>query len=85
MPYIPACDREPFEVVLEQLPVTETVGELNYVLTRVVHRHLQNHGRRYAQINDVMGALECAKLELYRRIVAPYEDTKVVENGDVRP
>jgi hypothetical protein len=33
--------------------------------------------------NDVIGALECCKLELYRRMVAPYENTKIKENGDV--
>jgi len=28
-------------------------------------------------------ACECAKLEFYRRYVAPYEDKKIEENGDV--
>ena len=28
-------------------------------------------------------ALECAKLELYRRLAAPYEDEKRKETGDV--
>jgi hypothetical protein len=37
----------------------------------------------YQSINDVLGALEGAKLEFYRRIAAPYEDTKIQENGDV--
>jgi len=32
---------------------------------------------------DVLGALECAKLEFYRRLVAVYEDVKIRENGDV--
>ena len=27
--------------------------------------------------------LECAKLELYRRVAAPYEDEKIDQNGDV--
>jgi hypothetical protein len=27
--------------------------------------------------------LECAKQEFYRRNTAPYEDEKVLENGDV--
>jgi hypothetical protein len=27
--------------------------------------------------------LECCKLELYRKIAAPYEDIKIQENGDV--
>jgi hypothetical protein len=30
-----------------------------------------------------MGALECAKLELYRRQVDEYEDQKKVLHGDV--
>ena len=32
-----------------------------------------------------MGVLECAKLEAYRRIAVPYEDSKVVANGDLYP
>ena len=31
----------------------------------------------------MIGALESAKLELYRRSIALYEDTKIKENGDV--
>lgn len=31
----------------------------------------------------MVGALECAKLELYRRIAIPYEEQKIQENGDV--
>ena len=27
--------------------------------------------------------MECAKLELYRRVAAPYEDLKISEAGDV--
>lgn len=31
----------------------------------------------------MVGALESAKLELYRRKVSPYEDQKIEANGDV--
>ena len=37
----------------------------------------------YAEFNEAIGAIECAKLELYRRMLAPYEDRKIAENGDV--
>jgi hypothetical protein len=37
----------------------------------------------YDNFNEVIGVLECMKLELYRRMIAPYEDTKCKENGDV--
>ena len=59
-------------------------GELNFALTIIVDKYLQNRGGlRYAHINEVVGALECAKLELYRRVAAPYEDQKMKESGDV--
>ena len=44
---------------------------------------LKHYGLNYANANKLMGVLECSKLELYRRLIAPYEDTKVNENGDV--
>jgi hypothetical protein len=34
-------------------------------------------------MNDVLGALHAAGLEFNRRIVAPYEDTKIEQNGDI--
>jgi hypothetical protein len=58
-------------------------GELNYILTTIIKNYFRDRGGRYQQINDVLGALEGAKMEFYRRIVAPYEDTKIAENGDV--
>jgi len=62
----------------------ETPGELNYVITRMVDQYLEaKGGLRYTNINEVTGVLECAKLELYRRIAAPYEDRKRGESGDV--
>lgn len=63
-------------------------GELNYAITRLVDAYLSRmagrDGRlRYAYLNEAVGVLECAKLELYRRVAAPYEDGKITENGDV--
>jgi hypothetical protein len=61
-----------------------TAGELNYAITRVVDDYLIAQGpMRYAHLNEAIGALECAKLELYRRLAAPYEDRKRDETGDV--
>lgn len=64
----------------------DSVGELNYVITRLVDDFLirSNGGvPSYTNINAVIGVLECAKQELYRRVAAPYEDKKRAENGDV--
>lgn len=80
MPYITAEARER----LDHGGQPETPGELNYAITRLVDDYLmQKGGIRYAYLNEVVGALECAKLELYRRVAAPYEDHKMSETGDV--
>jgi hypothetical protein len=61
----------------------ETAGELNYLITTLVDDFLLDKGKSYASINEAIGALECCKLELYRRVAAPYEDEKIDQNGDV--
>ena len=80
MPYIEAAAR----TRIDGGGSPETAGELNYAITRLVDAYLVRHGGlRYTHLNEVMGALECAKLELYRRLAAPYEDQKRGETGDV--
>ncbi len=79
MPYISQERRQLME--LGTLP--SNAGDLNYAITCLVLDYFQEQGGRYQQINDILGALEGAKLEFYRRVAAPYEDTKIKENGDV--
>lgn len=89
MPYIPPDDREMWEPTLgnmcqmvEELRAVGNPGELNYIVSRIVRAWL-GEAPRYVDFNEVIGALECAKLEVYRRRVAPYEERKCLENGDV--
>lgn len=80
MPYIEASAR----ARIDEGGAPETPGELNYALTRLVDDYLVRMGGvRYALLNEVIGALECAKLELYRRVAAPYEEGKRESAGDV--
>lgn len=84
MPYVTPDAR----LRLEAGDPPRNAGELNYALTRLVDAYLVARageaGRmRYAHVNEVIGVLECAKLELYRRVAAPYEDGKQAETGDV--
>lgn len=79
MPYIPQHHRD-------YLTVTRTAldpGRLNYQITTAIKNYLEEYGTNYATMNDIVGVLESAKLEFYRRIVGPYEDTKIEQNGDV--
>ena len=39
---------------------------------------------RYTDYNEIIGFLECCKLEYYRKKAGPYEDVKEQENGPVR-
>ena len=60
-----------------------TSGELSHALTCVLVDYLNRSEQTYRTYNDILGALEGAKLEFYRRVMAPYEDKKCAENGDV--
>jgi hypothetical protein len=85
MPYIIAEFRpplnEPLALVARQL---DNAGELNYAITFLVDQYLgRRQPTRYDGLNSVIGVLECAKLEFYRRLVAPYEDVKCSQHGDV--
>lgn len=79
MPYIKSLDR----AQLDTLRCAQNSGELNYELTKVIQRYISNQGASYRTMNDVIGALESCKLEFYRRIVAPHENMKIQQNGDV--
>ncbi len=80
MPYIPNGDRECIKLGFYPM----TPGNLNYVITQIIDGYLQRLPKvNYEAINMAIGVLECAKLELYRRIASPYEDQKLHENGDV--
>lgn len=62
----------------------QDAGELNFAITVLVDNYLRDKGGiKYSHLNEVIGAMDCAKLELYRRVAAPYEDQKIEENGDV--
>jgi hypothetical protein len=76
MPYIPQKDRD-------SSMVPATAGELNWKITTTIQSYLEPYGISYQTLNEVIGVLECVKAELYRRVVAPYEDGKCAINGDV--
>lgn len=90
MPYIAPEDRESFQaaidLILEDFKHSgeNWRGDFNYMISSIISGLIELwDGPRYAQINDLIGVLECIKLELYRRVAAPYEDLKAEENGDV--
>lgn len=79
MPYIPKPRR--IDITFGEHPVGP--GELNYAITQLVRQYIDDHGLNYQTINDILGALDGAGKEFYRRVAAPYEDDKIQQNGDV--
>lgn len=78
MPYIEKSRRA---LVLRDGPAN--AGELNYAITLVIRSYLKSKNLTYQTCNDIVGALEGCKVEFQRRVVAPYEDAKIHQNGDV--
>lgn len=89
MPYLTQDRREEFTELLDTFRRLTNEdgsfgpGDLNYILIKFVHIIIATRKKNYALLNALIGTLECCKLELYRRIVSPYEDEKIAENGDV--
>jgi len=83
MPYIKSEERNRFLSALIDFPVPNNAGELNYLITTLCHKYIKEKGEKYQHYNDILGALEGVKLELYRRRIADYENIKISDNGDV--
>jgi hypothetical protein len=90
MPYITPDKRNDLDDPLASLAAKVIVedsksqaGVLNYCISALFNEVLKTRGLNYSNVNELIGVLECAKLELYRRVASPYEDLKVEENGDV--
>ena len=88
MPYITQDLRETVDAKIDQLldainvSEQDTAGMMNYVITSLLYKFRQGKWN-YNRINSAIGMLECCKLELYRRLASPYEDSKIKSNNDV--
>lgn len=82
MPYIQKERREKIDhlVSLMQEAGIKADGDLNYLLYAFCKRHIEpsyNHYKNYC------GELRQCVTEIERRLLGPYEDLKITENGDV--
>lgn len=88
MPYIKKDNKPKFQPVLHEFQDVlkkfgVTDGDLNYLITKLCLAWAKNQGENYSILSDVDKTLSCAQKEFYRRKLAPYEDLKALENGDV--
>ena len=85
MPYIDQLQRQRLHRITDAIrdEHLDSAGEINYLCSVIVLEYIKQKDLTYRTINDAIGALECAKLELYRRLAVPYEETKIIANGDI--
>lgn len=91
MPYITKelrtleLDNAISQVINEVYDENLNPGIVNYAISTLLGKLLYQQGVSYKNINQLIGVLECVKLELYRRIATPYENKMIEKNGDVFP
>ena len=91
MPYIPQKDRDRYNnlvdaIVDKLVEVNDTQlikGHHNYIMYTLALKLADRVGIRYATLQDIIGTFDCCKMELYRKLVAPYEEKAIEKNGDV--
>lgn len=91
MPYL----KENFRALLEKQGLTDlihyfvtlkdedAVGALNYIIFKLVGQRIALQGEKYHRYNGLLGAIGEAQCEIRRRLLTPYEDKKIKEEGDV--
>jgi len=89
MPYIPQEMRETIDNNISSLVDSIKIspkqnGILNYIISRLTSEYTNIANEpSYDKINNAIGVLECAKLELYRRVASEYENKCIITNGDI--
>jgi len=82
MPYIKKAERFDMGKIVQKMADFEVCanGDLNYILFKYCKYFIPQN---YNSIKNYLGELnECVE-EIRRRLLTPYEDNKIKENGDI--
>lgn len=85
MPYLKKEERSYYNDLIAQIErhSITSPGELNFLVTLLIKQSMKDKTINYSLLNGIVGALDCAKEEFRRRILNPYEDSKIISNSDV--
>ena len=91
MPYILKTERENLADVgvdtlgkyLSRQDIKTFAGYLNYINFYIVKRWIEKNGKKYFVFATIVGTLVCCILEIYRKLIAPYEELKEEQNGKI--
>lgn len=82
MPYIIKEKREKLDRIVAEMEFSgvKADGDLNYILFAFCRRFVKPSYNNY---KNFCGELHQCATEIERRLLGPYEDVKIMENGDV--
>ena len=82
MPYITQGRRSIYDKIVNEMKRlnVKANGDLNYILFAFCKRFIEPSYNNY---KNFCGELRQCATEIERKILAPYEDQKILENGDV--
>ena len=82
MPYIEKSRRPDMDLIVDLMASKKVManGDLNYILYAYCKRNIRPG---YNSYKNFCGELIQCATEIERRILGPYEDQKIKENGDV--
>ena len=92
MPYLHKTFREEIQLAtdldnltfyLANLKDEDFAGAWNFLNYKICKEYLREKGNKYWRFCIVVGTMILCLLELWRRVISPYEDQKIKENGDV--
>jgi len=89
MPYIKENDRNRLDNCIDNMikcldkqDIALILGDINYTFSRILGGLMKDPS--YNKVAMITGVLENIKQEFYRRVASPYEDKKILENGDIK-
>ena len=72
------------EFIKDMIPYVKEKGDLNYAICELVGELcLRDGGIGYTSTSNWIDCVHDAEQELRRRLLNPYEDLKIKENGDI--
>ncbi len=84
MPYIKDKDKDEMADAINDLGMfIESKGDLNYAICELVGKFILSGKVSYTEMSEKIDAVHDAEAELRRRLLDPYEDLKIIQNGDV--
>jgi hypothetical protein len=83
MPYIKQENRVKMNSIVELMDLVKVKadGDLNYILFKYCKNYIKPSYNNY---KNFCGELDQCITEIKRRLLGPYEDDKIEENGDVQ-